>query len=85
VTRNGWAVYLVRCCDGSFDSGITNDLNRRLRQHSAGTALRYTRNQRPVSPVCQEAAADRSAALKREAAIKKLSRREKLSLVRRLG
>ena len=39
-----WFVYLLRCRDGSLYTGITNDLPRRLEQHNAGTASRYTRS-----------------------------------------
>jgi predicted GIY-YIG superfamily endonuclease len=80
-----WYVYLLRCADGSLYTGITKDLERRCRQHAAGTASRYTRSRRPVALVYHEAHASRSLALKREAAIKSLSRREKESLVRLAG
>jgi predicted GIY-YIG superfamily endonuclease len=44
-----WYVYLLRCGDGSLYTGVTNDPERRCRQHNAGTASRYTRSRRPVS------------------------------------
>ena len=37
-----WFVYILRCTDGSFYTGITNELNRRLELHNSGTASRYT-------------------------------------------
>ncbi len=37
-----WFVYILRCADGSFYTGITTDLTRRCEQHNAGTAARYT-------------------------------------------
>jgi predicted GIY-YIG superfamily endonuclease len=77
-----WFVYILRCRDGSLYTGITNDLQRRCRQHNQGTASRYTRSRRPTVLVWREAQASRSEALKREAAIKALSRREKLELIR---
>jgi UV DNA damage endonuclease len=86
--RNGravagsWFVYLLRCADGSLYTGITNDVPRRLKQHNAGTASRYTRSRLPVVLVYQEAQASRSHALKREMAIKALSRKEKESMIR---
>ncbi|MSR58894.1 MAG: UV DNA damage repair endonuclease UvsE [Planctomycetaceae bacterium] len=76
-----WFVYLLRCADGSLYTGISNDLPRRLEQHNAGTASRYTRSRLPVVLVYREAQASRSLALKRELAIKALSRREKESLI----
>jgi putative endonuclease len=75
-------VYLLRCADGSLYCGWTTDPERRLRQHQAGTASRYTQRRRPVEYALLVPAADRSAALREEARIKKLSRTEKLALVR---
>ena len=56
---------------------------RRLRQHNAGTASRYTKRRLPVELALVVPAADRSAALREEARIKKLSRAEKLALLGR--
>jgi UV DNA damage endonuclease len=77
-----WFVYIVRCSDGSLYTGITNDVLRRLEQHNAGTASRYTRSRRPIQWVWHETQPTQSSALKREAAIKAMSRREKLALIR---
>jgi UV DNA damage endonuclease len=77
-----WFVYLLRCADGSLYTGITNDLPRRVEQHNAGIASRYTRSRLPVVLVYQEAQASRSLALKRELAIKALSRQAKELLIR---
>ena len=77
-----FAVYLVRCRDGSLYAGITTDLERRLRQHNAGRGAAYTRARRPVILVYDELVGDRSAALRREAALRRLDRRGKLALVR---
>ena len=80
-----WAVYLLRCCDGSLYAGATADLARRVRQHQSGRGARYTRSRLPVALVYSERARDRSAALSREAALKRLPRAEKLALVRTRG
>jgi predicted GIY-YIG superfamily endonuclease len=76
-----WFVYMVRCADDSLYTGITNDLNRRCRQHNDGTASRYTRGRCPVKLVYQEVQSSRSLALKREAAVKALSRKRKESMI----
>ncbi|HEX4717824.1 MAG TPA: GIY-YIG nuclease family protein [Thermoleophilaceae bacterium] len=76
-------VYLLRCADGSLYCGWTTDPERRLRQHQAGTASRYTQQRRPVEYALLLPTADRSAALREEARIKKLSRAEKLALIGR--
>ena len=78
-----WTVYLLRCRDGSFYTGITNDLLRRLSRHAAGTASAYTRSRRPVRLVYQERQPSRSAALRREAALRRLPRTAKLAVLER--
>ena len=81
VRRSWWFVYVVRCADGTLYTGTTTDVARRVSQHNAGTASRYTRRRLPVVLVYQKRVADQSSALKREAAIKKLSREAKEALV----
>jgi UV DNA damage endonuclease len=80
-----WFVYLLRCADGSLYTGITNDLDRRLKQHNAGTASRCTRCRLPVVLVYREPQASHSDALKRELAIKSLSRQEKETMIQVVG
>ena len=77
-----WFVYILRCDDDSFYTGIAKDVDRRLEQHNAGTASRYTRGRLPVGLEYQEEQPNQSMALKREAAIKAMSRQKKESLVR---
>jgi putative endonuclease len=80
--REGVAfVYLLRCADDSLYCGWTTDPERRLRQHQAGTASRYTSRRRPVEYALLVPAADRSAALREEARIKRLPRAGKLALI----
>jgi len=75
-----WYVYVVRCADGSLYTGIAKDVDRRLEQHNAGTASRYTRSRLPVVLEYQEEQPNQSTALKRELAINALSRQAKESL-----
>jgi putative endonuclease len=72
---------MLRCRDGTLYTGITTDWARRVRQHNAGTASRYTRSRRPVVLVYCERVTDQGAALRREAAIKKLPRFAKEKLI----
>ena len=72
-----WTVYLARCADGSFYTGITTNPLRRLAQHNTGRGAAYTRSRLPVALVYVEAATDRASALRREHAIRQLSRGEK--------
>ena len=73
--------YILCCADGSLYTGWTNDLEKRLKRHNAGTASKYTRTRLPVELVYSESFPDKSSAMSREAEIKKLSRGEKLRLI----
>ncbi len=74
-------VYVLRCADGTLYTGWTNDLERRLARHQAGSASRYTASRRPVALAWSRELDDRSAAMREEARIKRLSRAEKLDLI----
>lgn len=76
-----WALYILKCSDGSFYTGITKDLDRRLKMHQSGKASRYTRTRRPVEMIYQEPCGSRTRALVRECAVKELSRKKKEELV----
>ncbi len=76
-----WFVYILRCSDDSLYTGITKDLDRRVEQHNAGKASRYTRGRIPVAVKYHEMHPNHSAALKRELTIKALTRQDKLSLI----
>lgn len=73
-------VYMLRCNDGSLYCGWTIDLARRLQEHRAGTASRYTRSRLPVELAWFRAMESRSEAMREEVRIKRLSRGEKLRL-----
>ena len=73
--------YLLRCRDGSLYCGWTNDLEKRVAAHNAGTGGSYTRSRRPVELVYHEEYADKHEALSREWHIKRMSREEKLKLM----
>ena len=77
-----WCLYVVKCGDGTFYTGITNDLRRRIEQHNGGTASRYTRSRLPVELVYREPCRDKSSALKKECRMKSLSRKEKEAYLR---
>lgn len=74
-------VYLLRCADGTLYCGWTTDVHRRVGEHQAGTASRYTRSRLPVSLAWSKAMASRGEALREEHRIKRLSREEKLRLL----
>ena len=76
-----WFLYILQCRDGSLYTGITTDIQRRVKEHSKGKGSRLLRGKLPVKLVYQEDHPDRSSALKREAQIKKLPREKKLTLI----
>ena len=76
-----WTVYILRCGDGTFYTGCTNDLRRRLESHRAGKGAKYTRGRLPVDVVYQEPVPDKPSALRREIAIKRLSHARKRALI----
>jgi len=78
-----WYVYIMECSDGSFYTGVTNDIERRHQQHNDGSGARYTRSRRPVVLRYQEVCGSRSEALIRECALRLLSRKEKEALINR--
>lgn len=77
-----WWVYIVECSDGSWYTGITKDVEQRVKNHnSKNKGAKYTRTRQPVKLVFKDSGYNRSTALKEEYRIKKLSKREKLDYV----
>ena len=77
-----WILYIIECRDGSLYTGITVDLNKRMKSHNEGKASKYTRIRKPVKIAHQEIFNDESSARRREIEIKKLSRQDKLKLIK---
>ncbi len=76
-----WVVYILKCRDDSYYTGITNDLDKRIIDHGAGIGAKYTRGRGPIELIYTEPCEDRSSASKREFFIKKLTRRQKEALI----
>ena len=80
--KDRWFCYVLECADGgTFYTGITNLIERRLAMHNRGRASRYTRGRLPVRLVYAAPYGNRSSASRREIEVKKMSRAKK----RRLG
>ncbi len=79
-----WYVYMLLCSDGTYYSGVTTNLDRRIKEHNgegaAGKGAKYTKARRPVHLAYSETVADRSMAQKREHSLRQLSRAEKEKL-----
>ena len=79
--RGDWVVYVLRCRDRSLYVGVTNDLERRLKRHGAGTGAKYTRSRGPLTLQVCRVAGSRSEALKYEYALKQLTKAQKEGLL----
>ena len=73
--------YILRCADGTYYCGWTNNLDRRLKAHNEGKGAKYTRSRRPVAFVYYEAFSTKEEAMRREYEIKQLPRKKKEELI----
>ena len=49
--EQGNFTYILECSDGSFYTGWTNNLERRVKAHNAGKGAKYTKSRKPVKLV----------------------------------
>jgi len=80
--QNFWFVYILKCSDNTYYTGITNNIKRRIQQHETNKGAKYTKGRGPFSLVYQDKCKNRSEASQKEFAIKKLALDEKISLIR---
>lgn len=76
-----WFIYILQCSDGTLYTGITNNLERRIKQHNDGKGAKYTRGRGPVILLKKFEVETKSQALKIELQIKSLSKDEKLKFI----
>ena len=75
-------VYILECRDKTLYTGITNNLEKRIKDHNESKiGAKYTSGRRPVVLKYFEKVSNRSKALKREIEIKSWTRRRKLDLI----
>ncbi|MGQ0523844.1 MAG: GIY-YIG nuclease family protein [Betaproteobacteria bacterium] len=75
-------VYMLRCSDGSFYTGHTDNLDLRIAQHQTGETGGYTASRRPVELVFAQECATREEALAAERQLKGWSRAKKQAMLR---
>lgn len=81
IKRHGrYYVYIVKCRDGSYYTGYTNDLKKRVKRHNTGNGAKYLRGKRPVKLVYARQFRYYKNALKEEKRIKTLPRIKKQEL-----
>lgn len=73
--------YIVECSDGTFYTGWTNDLQKRIAVHNQGKGAKYTRCRLPVVLRYYEEFEEKKEAMQREYQIKQMNRKEKLKLI----
>jgi putative endonuclease len=74
-------VYIVRCANGSFYTGYSTDVEKRVATHNAGKGARYTRAHLPVTLCAVWSFQSKGNALRAERVIKGLPRAQKVRLV----
>jgi putative endonuclease len=75
-------VYIVKCSDGSYYTGYTNNLENRIKLHNKGDGSKYLRGKSPVKLVYAKEYKYYKNALHAERNIKKLTRKGKEQLLR---
>ena len=76
-----WHVYIILCSDDTLYTGITTDIERRMREHANGQGAKYFRGRQPKELLYLEGGHDRSSASKRESLIKGMKRADKQLLI----
>ena len=73
-----WYMYVVQCSDETLYTGITTDIQRRIREHNhSKRGAKYTRRRRPTKIILLEPHPDRSSAMRAENKFKRLTRKQK--------
>ncbi|MBR1592110.1 MAG: GIY-YIG nuclease family protein [Ruminococcus sp.] len=74
-------IYIIRCLDDTLYTGITTDIQRRMKQHKDGKGAKYTRSHGFKNIEAVWTAQDRSLASVLECRIKRLARNKKMLLI----
>lgn len=80
-----YSLYLLLCKGGVIYAGITNDMERRYRQHCEGRGAKFTRARPPQRVLCHAVIGSKSEALKLEYQVKQLPRAAKVDFVKKLA
>lgn len=75
-----WFLYIVECKNGSFYTGITTSISRRISEHNSGFGAKYVRGKLPVKLKYFEEFESNADAARREREIKSWRREKKLEL-----
>ena len=70
-------MYVLECHDGSYYTGYTTDVMRRLAVHNSGKGAKYTRSRLPVKLIYAQGFASKEEAMSAEALLKRKKRPQK--------
>ena len=70
-------MYVVECRDGSYYTGYTTDIKKRVAVHNSGKGAKYTRARLPVKLIYAEGFASKEEAMSAEALFKRKKRSQK--------
>jgi len=74
-------LYILQCCDGTYYTGSTKSLEKRLDQHQSGLGANYTKKKLPVKLIYFEVYSRIDEAFYREKQIQGWSRKKKEALM----
>ena len=74
--------YILECKDGTYYTGWTNNLEKRLKDHNEGRGAKYTKARLPVFLIYYEEFQTKEEAMRREYAIKHMTRSDKEKLIK---
>ena len=72
---------MLECSDNSIYTGITNNIEKRIKMHESGKGAKYLRGRLPIKLLHKEVFLSRSDASKREILLKKMNHKEKRKLI----
>lgn len=81
MPASGW-MYILKCADGSYYTGSTIDLDRRILEHQNGEGANHPKNRLPVKLVYHEEQQSIKEAFYREKQVQGWSRRKKELLIK---
>jgi len=81
IKMRDYFVYILKCSDDSYYTGVTNNLEKRISEHKSGVIKGYTMNRLPVELVFSERFSDVNQAIRFEKQVKGWNRRKKEALI----
>ena len=76
-------IYILKCSDDSYYTGVTNNLEKRINEHQSGLIKGYTSSRLPVKLVFSERFTDINDAIRFEKQVKGWTRKKKEALINR--